>query len=238
MKIIYSGLEGSGKSLKLARKVQELVIRNNKWHKTSGLKRPIASNMFFSENFVNYSEEMNVPIIYWKNLDDLIKLRDCDVIIDEVGNYFDSRMWADLSLDVRKWLTQGGKCGIEIYGSAQDFAQIDKSFRRLVNGLQDIRKFVGSRRPSATKPPVKFIWGVCLARELDPQGYDEDKKGFNGSFVPAPFLIRKKDCEIFDTGQKIGRSEYPAMRHEDRYCQRHEKMGGDGSCRFCKTVHI
>jgi len=165
-------------------------------------------------------------------------MENCDVIIDEVGNYFDSRMWADLSLDVRKWLTQGSKCGIEIYGSAQDFAQVDKSFRRLVNALYDIRKLFGSRRPAATKPPVKRIWGLCLARELDPQGYDEDKKAFNGSFIPIPFLIRRKDCEIFDTKQKIGRSEYPALRHEVRRCQHHEASGGDGSCTFCKVVHI
>jgi len=238
MKIIYSGLEGAGKSLKLAKVVQDLVERNHKWYKQTGIKRSIASNMQFSDKYTAYAESKHVPITYWKNLDDLIKLEQCDVIIDEVGNYFDSRLWADLSLDVRKWLTQGSKCGIEIYGTAQDFAQVDKSFRRLVNALYDIRKFIGSRRPSATKPPVKRIWGVCLARELDPQGYDEDKKGTNGSFIPSPFLIRRKDCEIFDTTQKIGRSEYPAMRHEARYCQHHEKMGGTGTCRYCKIVHI
>jgi len=238
MKVIYSGLEGSGKSLQLAKKTKELVKRNAAWGKEIGKPRPIASNMLFTDTFFEYARSQGVPIVYWKNLDDLIRLEQCDVIIDEVGNYFDSRMWQDLSLDVRKWLTQGSKCGIEIYGSAQDFAQVDKSFRRLVNALYDIRKAFGSRRPSATKPPVKRIWGVCLARELDPQGYDEDKKGFNGSFIPIPFLIRKSDCEIFDTTQKIGRSEYPAMRHEARYCQHHEKMGGDGQCRFCKIVHI
>lgn len=238
MKKIYSGLEGSGKSLKLARITQELVHRNAAWGKQIGTPRPIASNMRFSDAFFEYAKSLGVPIIYWQNLDELIKLEQCDVIIDEVGNYFDSRMWADLSLDVRKWLTQGSKCGIEIYGSAQDFAQVDKSFRRLVNELYDIRKMIGSRRPSATKPPVKRIWGICFARALDPQGYDEDKKAFNGSFIPIPFLIRKADCDIFDTTQKIGRSEYPAMRHEARYCQKHEKMGGDGSCTFCKVVHI
>lgn len=238
MKIIYSGLEGSGKSLKLARVAQELVWRNHKWQKASGISRSIATNMLFSEKFLLNAKELNVPIINWQNLDDLIKLEQCDVIIDEVGNYFDSRMWADLSLDVRKWLTQGGKCGIEIYGSAQDFAQVDKAFRRLVNALFDIRKLFGSRRPSATKPPVKKIWGLCVARALDPQGYDEDKKAFNGSFIPHPFIITRKDCEVFDTTQKIGRSEYPAMRHEVRYCQLHPHSGGDGSCTFCKTVHI
>jgi len=238
MKVIYSGLEWSGKSLKLARVAKTLVVRNSKWSKIVGVERPIWSNMFFTDAFEAYAKGMGVPIKYWQNLDDLIKIENADVICDEVGNYFDSRMWQDLSLDVRKWLTQGGKCGIEIYGSAQDFAQVDKSFRRLVNQLYDIRKLIGSPRPAATKPPVKRIWGVCAARELDPQGYDEDKKGFNGSFIPHLFLIRKEDCDIFDTGQKIGRSAYPALRHEERYCQHHKKMGGDDHCHYCKIVHI
>jgi len=238
MKVIYSGLEGSGKSLKLAKVIRVLVHRNSKWFKKTGIIRPIASNMRFSEEFESWAHEMNVPIRYWTNVDDLTSLDNCDVIIDEVGNYFDSRMWQDLSLDTRRWLTQGSKCGIEIYGSAQDFAQVDKSFRRLVNCLYDIRKFIGSPRPAATKPPVKKIWGVCLMRSLDPQGYDEDKKAFNGSLIPTPFLIRKIDCDIFDTGQKIERSEYPALRHEARFCKNHQKMGGDGSCSFCKIVHI
>jgi len=238
MKVVYSGLEGSGKSLKLAKVIQHLVKRNSKWHKMTGIVRPILSNMFFSDEFEKYAKEMNVPIEYWVNLDDLIKRANVDVIIDEIGNYFDSRMWQDLSLDVRKWLTQGSKCGIEIYGSAQDFAQVDKSFRRLVNNLFDIRKLIGSPRPAATKPPVTKIWGVCAARALDPQGYDEDKKAFNGSFIPTFFLIRKRDCDIFDTGQKIGRSKYPALRHEERRCQHHKDMGGDGTCNFCKVFHI
>jgi len=237
-KIIFSGLEGSGKSLKLAMVVSSLVERNSKWAEKSSIVRPIRSNIEFTQEFVDRAESLKVPITYWRNLDELINFKECDVIIDEVGNYFDSRMWADLSLDVRRWLTQGSKSGIEIYGSAQDFAQVDKSFRRLVNELYEIRKLLGSRRPAATKPPVEHIWGVCLMLPLNPQGYDEDKKQFSAGLIPRFFFIRQKFCDIFDTAQKIGRSEYPALRHEERICSRHERAGGDGSCRFCKVVHI
>lgn len=237
MKTIYTGLEGSGKSLKLAAVAIGLVRRNHKWHALTGISRPIFSNMTFSESFTSYALSENVPIKYWKNLDDLIAVRDADVLIDEVGNYFDSRLWADLSLDCRRWLTQGNKTGVEIYGTAQDFAQVDKSFRRLVNDLYEIRKLFGSRRPSATKPPVKRIWGVCSVMSLDPQGYDEEKK-VKSSIIPSFFIIKRTHCEIFDTTERIERSAYPALRHEERYCQFHEKLGGDGSCRFCKVVHI
>jgi len=231
-KIIFSGLEGSGKSLKLAMVASDIAHRNGKWHAKSGIERPIYSNLKFSEEFENYCKEIHVPILYWNDLDDLIKIEQADVIMDEVGNYFDSRMWADLSLDVRRWLTQGSKMGVEFYGTAQDFAQVDKAFRRLCNNLIHITKVIGSRRPSATKPPVTKIWGLCMTRELDPQGYDEDKKKFSGGFaIPGFFFIEKGYCELFDTSQKILRSKPPAMKHIERTCELE-------NCMFHKTIHV
>jgi len=221
MKVVYSGLESSGKSVKLAEKAIELAYRNSKWKKKSGITRPIASNIIFSQKFYDHCvNELGVPIIYWSNLEDLERLENCDVIMDEIGNYFDSRMWSDLSLDVRRWLTQGAKSGVEIYGSAQDFAQVDKAFRRLVNSLYHITKVVGSRRPSPTKPPVKRIWGLCTAKELDPMGYDEDKSKFAPkSLIPSFFTLKRSVCEIFDTTQKITRSKPYPFKHIVRECE-------------------
>jgi len=234
MKTIFSGLESSGKSLRLAMVACEIVKRNSRWLAISGKTRPIYSNMEFSPEFTKWAtDEMAVPIRYWQNLDDLIKVADADVFIDEVGNYFDSRMWTDLSLDVRRWLTQGAKSGIEIYGSAQDFAQVDKAFRRLVNNLYHITKLFGSRRPSATKPPVRRVWGLCAMRELDPVGYDEDKKKFasQGLSIPAFFFIEKDFCDVFDTSQKILRSKPPLLKHIDRDCELDR-------CDYHKVVHV
>lgn len=229
-KIIYSGLESSGKSLKLAMVVSDIVYRNNKIFEKYGRIRPIWSNLEFSQNFKEYAESLNVPIFYWENLNDLILINNADVIIDEVGNYFDSRMWQDLSLDVRRWLTQGAKCGIEIYGSAQDFAQVDKSFRRLCKELYEIKKFIGSPRPSPTTPPVNKIWGLCTMRQLDPVAYNEDKKKFvANSVLPSIFFIQRKYCEIFDTTQKIKRSQPAPLIHEERSCP---------TCHVLKTYHI
>lgn len=232
MKVIYSGLESSGKSLRLAKVVADLVYRNSKWYEKSGKQRAIISNLKFSDDFMQWAKDMQVPVSYWKDLDELIDYRDVDIIIDEVGTYFDSRLWADLSLDVRRWLTQGAKTGVEIYGSAQDFAQVDLAFRRLVNHLYHITKLVGSGRPSPTKPPIKRIWGICSMKELNPREYKEDKKSFDKtSLFPSFFLIQRRYCEIFDTTQKIDRSAPPAYKHIERFC-------GNENCSFHKTVHI
>jgi len=234
MKVIYSGLESSGKSLKLAMTAVKIAERNAKYFEKTGKKRPIVSNMKFSNEFEAYLRDvLNVPFSYWQNIDELVLLENADVFIDEVGNYFDARLWADLSQDARRWLTQGAKTGIEIYGSAQDFAQVDKAFRRLVNHLFYIRKIMGSARPSATKPPVKKIWGICLVNELDPQTYDEVKSKFQnrGLMDFSFFFIERQFCEIFDTNQKIVRSKPATLRHIERSCELPD-------CRFHKTVHL
>jgi len=239
MKIIFSGLESSGKSLRLAMMAERLVNRNSHWFDRTGIKRSIVSNLPFSEPFRLWADKVNVPIKYWKHLHELVHFDNCDVICDEVGNYFDSRMWQDLSLDVRVWLSQGAKAGIEFYGSAQDFAQVDKAFRRLTNGLLEITKFIGSPRPAATRPPVKHIWGICVMRELDPRAYSEDKKKFASALaLPKFFLIQRKYCEIFDTNMKLARGTHPPLRHEQVYCEHCVEMGGDGRCTFHKIVHV
>lgn len=229
MKIVYSGLESSGKSLYLAMRTHEILERNYKWKLKSGIVRGIASNLIFSKGFEEKAKKYGIPIFYWVNLYDLIKFENVDVIIDELATYFDARGWESLSLDVRRWLTQAAKTGIEIYGTAQDFAQVDKSFRRLVNELHHIRKLFGSPRPSPTRPPVRFIWGFCYMRQLDPNGYDEDE--FKSiSVIPWGFLIRRKWCEIFDTNAKIMLSRPAPYKHYFRKCEESE-------CTFCKVEH-
>lgn len=235
MKKIFAGKESAGKSLLLAKTATKIVERNSKWFEKTGVKRPILSNLKFSKDFELYAESKNVPIEYWKQLDELILRDNADVIMDEVGSYLDSRLWADLSLNVRRWLAQCAKIGIHIYGSAQDFAQVDKSFRRLTNELVEVKKIMGSSRPMKSAPSSKRIWGVCVLRNLDPNNYDENKKVIFS--IPSLFFIEKKYCEIFDTTQKIEKAQLPPFRHEERFCEHHPKMGGDGSCRFCKIYH-
>jgi len=163
MKVAISGIESSGKSLYMMMILSKIVRRNAKWYKSTGIQRPILVNFPLASPFLKWIQShKGVSVLYWENVDDLIQYENCDIFIDELGNYFDARNWENLSLNARKWLTQGAKRGIEIYGACQDFAQVDKAFRRLVNHLIHIKKLFGSRRPSATTPPVRFIWGFCL----------------------------------------------------------------------------
>jgi len=218
-KTIYSGLEDSGKSLKLAEIAGKLIERNGDWAAMGLQPRPIYTNLEFSQWVLDYAAEKSVPIIMWKDLEELIGLGECDLIIDEVGAYFDSRTFKDLPLDLRLWLAQASKLGCDIYGSAQDFAQVDISFRRLTTTLYHITKLIGSQRPAKTRPPISRVWGICMMRELDPVGYDEQKRKFNNSTVmPSFFFIRKEITTMFDTQKRIAKTAPPPYKHIERKC--------------------
>ncbi len=69
----------------------------------------------------------------------------------------DSTQWANMPLELKRWLQQHKKRGVGIIGNTQEFLMIDISMRRLVNNVYTLKKFLGSRDPSPTKPPVKRI---------------------------------------------------------------------------------
>jgi len=225
---VFTGLPGAGKSLKLARTALGVLHRNRKFFQKSGKKRVLYTNLKFSEAV---EQEFGDFIVYWKDLRELVQLRDCDVLIDEIATYFDARQWENMSYEVRRWLAQHRKFGIEIYGTAQDFAQADKSFRRLTSNLQYLTKLVGSRDISSTRPDPKYIWGICLVRTLDPVTYDEAKSKFaSGGFIPQFLFIIRADTEVFDTRAEVKSSAYPPLKHMERVCEL-------PNCPFHKTIH-
>jgi len=222
MKVIFSGLEDSGKSYKLAQASIALVYRNAKWAKMGLKPREIVSVLPYKVPFLEWAAELGVPIVDWSQsrtvIEDLEDLAHVDLILDEVGTYFDVRTFKDLPLSTRLWLAQASKLGVDIYGGAQDFAQVDLAFRRLTNELYEITKLIGSPRPDITRPVVDTVWGVCMMRQLDPKGYDEQKKKFASSGFPQFFFLQKKICEVFDTNKRVPKGVFPPYKHIERRC--------------------
>jgi len=226
MKVVYTGIESSGKSLLLAREAKRLVARNSKWFEITGVPRPILSNLKFSQDFFDYAKSKNVPIIYWQNLEEIIYQTECDVFIDELLKYFDARLWATLTLDAKHWLSQGAKTGIHVYATSQDFSQVEKQFRILCSKVYVVTKQMGSPRPMKTAPPVKFIWGLCTMRSVDPRSFKGDNAGMEStSLIPTPFFISKDDTSIFDTNAKVIPSELPVKRKRQQRVQFIERDG-------------
>lgn len=235
MIVIFTGLPGAGKSLKMAVTIASILWRNHRIFKKTGRARYIYSNMKMSKEVEAEYGVWSVEnpwgaIRYWWDPSQLIDIRDADVFWDEIATHLDATQWQNMSLEIKRWLQQHRKFGIEIYGTTQDFAMIDKSMRRLTSDLYTITKIIGSGDKSATKPEIKRIWGVSIIRPMDPQSYDEDESKQKAGF-PRLIWISRKKAEIFDTTQEIKMGKYPPLNHIEREC-------GDPNCNFHKVMHV
>lgn len=240
---IVTGLPGASKSYMCAQKTVELVARNRKWFKRTGRVRPVVSNLVLSDEFFNkangyvefedkttgevYHNEEDF-LQYWEDPEQLPHLKNCDVIWEEMGAHVDSRSWEQLPLDLRRWLQQHRHRGVNIVGNCQDFADIDIAVRRLTGELLYLTKLAGSRDPSPTTLPPKWIWGIILKMYLDPRNYEEQKKLSQGSFGGLEFVSRE-GVELYSMHNDIKPGKYPPLQHRSRTC---------ADCGFVKTVHI
>lgn len=218
MKKIFEGQESSGKTLMLAREARRVLHRNAHWLKQTGVPRPIYTNLRFSDSFVALAKKKGIPIVEWQNLRDVVGGREFDLFIDEIGTYFDSRLWPDLSLDTRRWLAQSAKRGVWFYGTCQDFSQVDKAFRLLTTELIFVNKMFGSPRPMETRPLVKSVWGLGTRYRYDPLQYKDGDRGKPISIFPSFFLIRRRDTALFDTHQTQVKSKPLPLEHIERIC--------------------
>lgn len=240
MIVVFTGLPGSGKSLKLASTLIDVLYRNKRFYekqlrlfesgrlKVPPTKRVLWTNLAFTDKVI---EEFPGYISTWADLRQLTPLRDVDVAIDEIATYFDARLWETLSLEMRRWLAQHRKFGIEIYGTAQDFAQTDKAFRRLTSHLFYLRKLIGSADLSPTRPTPKYIWGLSTLSELDPTKYDEQTSKFASSGFPRFVFITRAATEIFDTRAEVKLSSALPLKHVRKECEL-------PNCDFHKTIHV
>jgi len=221
MKVIYTGIESSGKSLLLSKQAEKVRRRNIGWYKVTGLKRTMAFNSPMSPEFIKLIESSNINYLQFKNLDEILYLEEADIFIDEVIKFFPASGSNSLSNEQLHFITQGAKSGIHLWGASQDFSQVHKQFRLLVNEVYVITKIIGSARPMKTAPPVKYIWGICTKRKVNPLSFKGDSATMDqieGGL--SIFLIKKEDVQRFDTSYKIPISKLPTkkLRRQEEYC--------------------
>lgn len=223
---IIEGAPGQGKSLYTARIMRWLVKRNKKWYEKGNPLRPVYSNMKFSVEFENAWPEQ---IKYWTDSAQLCKLHDCDIIWDEIATELDSRNFANLTTELKRFLSQYRKRGIDIYANTQDFSMIDARARLMISNVKTLSKIIGSRDISTTKPSPKYIWGLVMVREVENFRETAPEKKKYG-LLPSFFLIEKDLVSLYDTRQDIAVGEPPPLHHEERKCEK-------PNCTHSKTIH-
>lgn len=211
-----TGLTSQGKTLELAKTAYKLLERNRKWHKKTGNVRPIAPNFPISpEISKEFGEQF---ILRWYDPDELPQLRECDVLWDEVANGMDSANWQNVSLELKVFLRQHAKRGIDIYGTTQRWGSIDINFRSLVDEMFVAHKLIGSSRPSATKPEIKHPWGIIWLDEQEQSSFCEDKLKSAGILGWRIFFITKALCNLYDTRYEVPQAKFPPLKHIERFC--------------------
>lgn len=217
MKVVYTGLESSGKTLLLAKKAKELLARNVRWNKKYGFTRVLYTNIKFSEALMAKYDGF---IAYFDQYKELIKLSGVDILWDEISSDFSALKKEPLPRSINRWLRQGAKRGVHIYATAQEFHDIHLDFRRRVLSAYMVKKVIGSGRGGDNLPPIKRIWGLCVVRELIINPYNELQPAFSGIFfgISSVFLIDKSDCEVFYTHQFLAEGEEIPLEHSERKC--------------------
>jgi len=147
--------------------------------------------------------------LQFKHLDEILHLTEADIFIDELIKFFPASGSGSLSREQLDFITQGAKSGVNMYAASQDFSQVHKQFRLLVNQVFVVTKMIGSRRPMKSAPPVRFIWGVCFIREVKPASFKGDSETMETMGMPSIYLITREDCERFDTSYKVPISKLP-----------------------------
>lgn len=229
---IIEGKPGQGKSLYTARMARKLLKRNKKYFLKTGVKRVIYSNIKFSAEF---EKEAGDYLAYWSTVWAIVHLNNCDLLWDEIATELDSRNFANLSEDLKRFLSQYRKRGVDIYANTQDFSMIDMRARLMVTRVASLWKMLGSKDPSATKPVIKRIWGIIMIRDVvNILADDSHNKKYNMVF--ELMLIDRTDIEIYDTTQDIPLSPPMPLRHIVRKCEHADDSSHE--CKFCKIQHV
>ena len=214
MKLVYTGLESSGKSLLMSRQAEKILERNIRYHKLlTKLKIPCPRTMAFnqpmSDTFIKRIEDNGLKYVEWKNFDEIELLTQADIFIDELIKIFPQRGSDPLPPHVMDFLTQGAKSGNQLYCTSQDFSQVHKQFRILTNRVYVCKKLMGNPRPFPSTPPVKSIWGVILKSSVKPESFQGDNASMETNFIPFPHLISKRDTLRYNTLYKVPSAQLP-----------------------------
>lgn len=215
---VCCGLTGSGKTTWLSNRGLWLLADNKKSHRKYKLPlRKVASNIKFA-SWVE--KKFPDQIVYWSDIEELERMRNVDVLWDELAVNLDSTQYALTPLSLKRWLQQHRKFGISIYGTVQDLPMLDIAMRRLVHAVRYARKMVGTRDICAGMPPPRVVWGVVWLRLLKRECFAKDVSEYQWESIFSSDMIvfTPKSVSAFDTTEEINAGKYPPLRKVVREC--------------------
>lgn len=225
MKRVYTGKESQGKNYILADFTVDVISRNKKWLKKTGYPRTLAFDKSSgSENIKNLCLNAGLKYVEFENLTDILYLTEADIFIGELLKFFPARGSDPLSNEQLDFLTEGAKSGVFMYCASQDFSQVHKQFRILVNEVFIVTKLIGSNRPIKSRPNSKYVWGIIMARQVNPDTFKGDNVTMEEeSFTfPQIYFLKRSVTDLFNTNLKV-----PLTEHPPKYLRRQKLIAID-----------
>lgn len=140
--------------------------------------------------------------------DSLHKLHDCDIFCDEGATIFPAtgRSSGD---DMKPW--QRELCTLHRHYSVRivlltvDFMAINITARRVAWDAWMMTKVIGSRDPSPSLPPIKFIWGIYNQRRIDVDLLKKDA-------IEVRLIVKESDKTTENSQEETKRTIYERIK--------------------------
>lgn len=179
---VVQGRPGMGKSVFLVAEIMRWLKRG--FNVYSNIEISFPDNSSLKDKFHLIS-----------SLEDIIKLREGKIILDEVQTYLNSRNWDKLDIRFQLLLQQHRKRGLDIIGATQSIKRADVVFRELVQVFYEIKKII-------TFKLFGKGFGFFFLREFDPDDTETSQSTKKPIGWPRPFFADPVLLELYDTTQE------------------------------------
>lgn len=175
---LITGLPGAGKTLFLAKLVRQFL--------KDGVEVWSYEECRFKDDRVKY----------FKNINEIKRIKNAVIILDEVQIWFDSHGWQKLDQRIRFALQQHRHKGLDLWGTTQEIGFVDITYRKIIQKYYEIHKVFGTNIKNGKKP--KIPWGLYAVREMDKSEVKlaESHRAIKGYRL---FWAGKKLFDFYDT---------------------------------------
>jgi len=185
MIIVISGLTGSGKT----------------WFMTKLIYKEWKTGSEINVNFPIYFSDNNERINRWHQLDELYRLDNGIIAIDEGQKLFDARRWGSLPLSFSEKIAQHRKHFLDIYTTTQDLGHIDLRVRSNIHELYHCQSLFRIPKNDRIYPKLQLIKITKKIRKL---AGDNERIKWEKTGCRFYFLSKFFTKELYNTYADIG----------------------------------
>lgn len=181
----FTGLPGNGKTYNMTRKARKQMQKGR----------------------VVYANYDLVGAKYFKELSELVDVKNALILIDEAGIYLPAQAWKDIPFEFIRQIRQHRHDGLDLWYTAQDMQDVATYLRRITQFQHDFTKFMNIFTCRTTNPRTRV------------------KYGFDITF------LKKEIYELYDTTENIDFGDYMMDLIDDKK-DKSEKQVEKGSNGF------